>query len=331
MQAAKPQLRSRRTNANTHRFNHVTCPARSAARGGLANREQALSTPCGGEQWAVMTSDGNRLSYLVTGITDRNSLATAVAHRLASDGHRLVCTGLGLTPHHEGVSEKARAFLEATYRSFETTIADLFGAQAIALPLDVTLDDSLEEVARRLREDDIQLAGLFHSIAMDKTIRAGAVAPLLEVTRDEFMQAMNVSAYSLIALTRALLKHEVLAPRSSIVAVSYRGAELVMRHPYKNVGVAKAALERIIKELAHELGPAHQIRVNGVRFSPYTGSKAGGAIPGLLEAEQLCDELSPLGNAKPEDLAAEVAYLLAPETRITGDVRNVDGGYHIRG
>ena len=56
-----------------------------------------------------------------------------------------------------------------------------------------------------------------------------------------------------------------------------------------------------------------------------------GDHPRLREAEELCEELSPLGNASPGDLAEEVAYLLAPQTRITGDVRNVDGGYHIRG
>jgi enoyl-[acyl-carrier protein] reductase I len=278
-----------------------------------------------------MTTDTKRLAYLITGINDESSLATAVADRLAAEGHRLVCTGLGLTPHHGSISDKARAYLEATYASFERTVSERYGSDTLTLPLDVTLDASIDELANRLQSESISLAGVFHSIAMDKTIRAGAVKPLLEVTREEFMQAMNVSAYSLIPLTRALLTRGALSRRASIVAVSYRGAERVMRHPYKNVGVAKAALERIIRELAEELGRSHQIRVNGVRFSPYTGSKAGGAIPGLAEAERICEELSPLGNARPEDLAAEVAYLFAPDTRITGDVRNVDGGYHIRG
>jgi enoyl-[acyl-carrier protein] reductase I len=281
--------------------------------------------------FAIPVSQNGTTSYLITGITDEKSLATAVADRLAEDGHRLVCTGLGPTPYHGDLSDRARSFLESTYASFEKTVTERYGDQALVLPLDVTLDQSLEDVAQRLFDEDIKLGGFFHSIAMDKTIRAGAVKPLLEVTRDEFMQAMTVSAYSLIPMTRTLLSRGVLSTGGSIVAVSYRGAELVMSHPYKNVGVAKAALERIIKELAHELGPTHGIRVNGVRFSPYTGSKAGGAIPGLDEAERRCDDLSPLGNARPEDLAAEVAYLLDPKTRITGDVRNVDGGYHIRG
>jgi enoyl-[acyl-carrier protein] reductase I len=97
------------------------------------------------------------------------------------------------------------------------------------------------------------------------------------------------------------------------------------------VGVAKAALERITTELAHELGKSHKIKVNAVRFSPYTASKAGGAIAGLSEAVLEAEEKSPLGNALPQDLAWEVAYLLRPYGKVTGEIRYVDGGYHIRG
>ncbi len=277
-----------------------------------------------------MTSSTTR-THLITGIADEQSLATAVARRLADDGHRIVCTGLGPTPHHEGLSDRARSFLERNYESFDATITRLFGADTLRLPMDVTLDGSLTDLGTTLTEQGIVLDGVFHSIAMDKTIRSGKVKDLLDVTESEFMQAMGVSAYSLISLNRALIQARRIARGGGIVAVSYRGAESVMHHPYKNVGVAKAALERIVKELAHELGPAHGIRVNAVRFSPYTGSKAGGAIPGLDEAERIAEKLSPLGNAKPEHLAAEVAYLLSPDCGITGDIRNVDGGYSIRG
>jgi enoyl-[acyl-carrier protein] reductase I len=166
---------------------------------------------------------------------------------------------------------------------------------------------------------------------MDKTIRAGAVKPLIEVTREEFMGAMDVSAYSLIAVTRSLLAQNVLQKNASIVSLSYLGAEKIVRHPYKNVGVAKAALERITRELAFELGKSHNIKVNSIRFSPFTGSKAGGAIQGLQEALEFAEQNSPMGNALPEDLGYEVAYLLRPYGRITGEIRHVDGGYNIRG
>ncbi|HNE56355.1 MAG TPA: SDR family oxidoreductase, partial [Leptospiraceae bacterium] len=219
-------------------------------------------------------------NILITGITDLGSLALAAARQVKKEGANLICTGLGLTPYHSNLSDKAKAYLDKTYSDFKETIAKEFGDDTLTLPLDVTLDGSLEDVANTLKAKGIKLNGLLHSIAMDKTIRAGAVKPLIEVSREEFMGAMDVSAYSLIALTRSLLQKEVLQKNSSILSISYLGAEKIVRHPYKNVGVAKAALERITRELAFELGKSHQIKVNSIRFSPFTGSKAGGAIQG---------------------------------------------------
>jgi len=269
--------------------------------------------------------------YLVTGIADQASLALFVADELRRLGSDLVCAGLGATPHHGGLSEKARWYLESTYASFCTTVQGTLGNEVPTFPLDVTLDGSIDDFARELADRHLALDGLVHSIAMDKTIRGGEVKPLLEVTREEFLSCMDVSAYSLIALVRALIAREVLQRGSSVVALSYLGAERVVTHPYKNVGVAKAALERITVELAMELGKSHAMRVNTVRFSPYAESRAGGAIQGLREAVADCQERGPMGNARPEDLAFEVAHLLRPNSRISGEVRHVDGGYHIVG
>jgi enoyl-[acyl-carrier protein] reductase I len=267
---------------------------------------------------------------LVTGITDSNSLALACAKQIKKEGGNIICSALGLTNFHSNLSDKAKAYLEKTYSDFQKTIESELGKDTPTLAMDVTLDGSIEEAAKKLKEKGVQLTGLLHSIAMDKTIRAGVVKPLLEVTRDEFSGAMDVSAYSLIALTRSLLQEGVLQKNSSIVSLSYLGAEKIVQHPYKNIGVAKAALERITIELAFELGKSHQIKVNAVRFSPFTGSKAGGAIQGLQEAFDYNEKNSPLGNAKPEDLGYEVAYLLRPYGRITSEIRHVDGGYNSR-
>jgi len=269
--------------------------------------------------------------YLVTGIADQASLALFVANELRRMGSDLVCTGLGLTPHHVDLSEKGRFYLESTYTSFCTTVQGVLGGEVPTFPLDATIDATIDDFAGELARRRLSLDGIVHSIAMDKTIRGGEVKPLLDVTRDEFLSCMDVSAYSLIALVRSLLAHEVLQRGSSVVALSYLGAERVVRHPYKNVGVAKAALERIGIELAMELGKSHAIRVNTVRFSPYAESRAGGAIQGLREAVANCQERGPMGNARPEDLAFEVAHLLRPNSRITGEVRHVDGGYHVVG
>ncbi|MCB1141390.1 MAG: SDR family oxidoreductase [Leptospiraceae bacterium] len=272
------------------------------------------------------------LTFLVTGIIDSGSLALSIAKQIRSEGGDVICTGLGKTKYHENLSEKAISYLEKSYESFSKTIEEELGKETMTLPLDVTLDKSIEEVADTLEAKSIQLNGFIHSIAMDKSIKSGMVVkPLLQITKEEFFQAMEVSAFSIIPLTKALLDKKVLQNNSSILALSYIGAEKIVQHPYKNIGIAKAALERIVKELAFELGKSHSMRVNAIRFSPYTGSKAGSAIQGLQEAVDFCDSHSPLGNARPEDIALESTYLLQPNLRVTGEIRNVDGGYHIRG
>ncbi|MCC5814342.1 MAG: SDR family oxidoreductase [Leptospira sp.] len=279
---------------------------------------------------AKLPLEGNK--FLITGITDSGSLALKIAKQVMAEGGTVVCSGLGFTPHHKGLSEKAENFLKKTYASFEETIQKELGSDVETFPLDVTLDDCMEEFGKELLKKNIQLDGYLHSIAMDKTIRPGStVKPLLDVTKEEFFQAMDVSAYSLIALTRSLVNCNVLKNNASILALSYIGGEFITQHPYKNIGVAKAALERIVKELAFELGKSKNMKVNAIRFSAYTGSKAGSAIQGLQEACDFSHDQSPLGNAQPEDLAYESAYLLRPYGRVTGTIRYVDGGYHIRG
>lgn len=268
---------------------------------------------------------------LVTGIADASSLALPVARLLRESGAELVCTGVGPTPHHRGLSAAAKRYLSEAQVAFETTVREQLGSDVPTLVLDAALDGSIDDLGVALRERGLHVDGIVHAIAMDRTIRAGTAKPLLEVTREEFMDCMNVSAYSLLALVRALLHAEVLRRDASIVALSYLGAERVMRHPYRNIGVAKAALERMVRELAAEIGASHGVRINAVRFSPWSRSRAGGAIPGLDEAVAHAAERAPLGNADPVSLAHEVAHLMRAGLRVTGEVRHVDGGYQING
>ena len=165
---------------------------------------------------------------------------------------------------------------------------------------------------------------------MDKTIRLKEVKPLLEVTKEEFCDTMEVSAYSLIRLSHYLFKYNILQLDSSICSLSYIAAAKVTFHPYRNISIAKAALERITIELADELGRKNGTRVNAIRFSPYMGSKAGNATLNPEDFET-ADRISPLGNALPDDLANEVIHLFRPNGRITGEIRHVDGGYNIMG
>lgn len=271
----------------------------------------------------------NNTTFLITGIADKHSLAMYVAKEIIAQGGNVICTGLGVSKYHENLSDKAKTFLSRNFEDFKKAVTEELGEVGVEI-LDVSIDENIADFAKSLRQKSIELNGLLHAIAMDKTIRNKKVKPLLDVTKDEFCDTMNVSAYSLIRLTHHLIKEKVLVKGSSICALSYIAAEKVTFHPYRNISIAKAALERITIELADELGRSHGIRVNTIRFSPYMGSKAGNAT--LTEKDVLTSQkLSPLGNAQPLDLAYEVIHLFRPNLRITGEIRHVDGGYHITG
>lgn len=272
------------------------------------------------------TLAGRRI--LVTGIADENSLALAIARGLLAEGASLVCAGLGPTPHHVDLSDAGARYLASSHEQFLETVRDGLGAETPTVVLDASVDATLEDAARFLGREGLPLDGFVHAIAMDKTIRRGVAPPIMEVQREDFLSCLDISAYSLLSITRALLGQEVLRKGASLVALSYLGAERAMSHAYRNVGIAKAALERLSREMANELGRSHEIRVNCVRFSPFAASRAGGAIPDLVAAVDKAERAAPLGNAKAESLAFEVAHLMRPDLHVTGEVRHVDGGYH---
>jgi enoyl-[acyl-carrier protein] reductase I len=268
-------------------------------------------------------------TYLITGIADSNSLAMFVARKIIENGGEVVCSGLGVSPFHKNLSEKAIAFLNKNNQDFQEAVRSELGDSLTEI-LDVTIDENIEYFAKTLQEKNIRLNGFLHAIAMDKTIRQKEVKPLLEVTKDEFCDTMEVSAFSLIRLSHYLMKYNVLQPGSSICSLSYIAAAKVTFHPYRNISIAKAALERITIELADEMGRKNGTRVNAIRFSPYMGSKAGNATLNQGDLD-ISNEVSPLGNATPDDLANEVVHLFRPNGRITGEIRHVDGGYNIMG
>lgn len=268
-------------------------------------------------------------TFLITGIADSNSLAMFVAKKIIENGGEVVCTGLGVSPFHKNLSEKAIVFLNKNNQDFQDAVRSELG-DSITEILDVTIDENIEHLAKTLQEKNIKLNGFLHAIAMDKTIRQKEVKPLLEVTKDEFCDTMEVSAFSLIRLSHYLMKYNVLQPGSSICSLSYIAAAKVTFHPYRNISIAKAALERITIELADEMGRKNGTRVNAIRFSPYMGSKAGNATLSQGDLD-ISNEVSPLGNASPDDLANEVVHLFRTNGRITGEIRHVDGGYNIMG
>lgn len=271
----------------------------------------------------------NDKRFLITGVSDAGSLALHAAKAIMERGGQVVCAGLGITPHHGELSDKARDYLSINEAAFRETVTRELGDVPIYI-LDATQEQSMADLAVAMAADNLPIDGFLHSIAMDRTIRNKRVKPLLEVTQEEFYDTMGISAFSLVRITHHLLGKGVMQHGASICSLSYIAAEKVTFHPYRNMSLAKAALERITIELADELGRSHGIRVNALRFSPYLGSKAGNATLEPADVEKAAS-MSPLGNALPRDLALEIVHLFQPGLRITGEIRHIDGGYHVTG
>jgi enoyl-[acyl-carrier protein] reductase I len=151
----------------------------------------------------------------------------------------------------------------------------------------------------------------------------------VEVARADFALALDISAYSLIALSRGVLPFMKDAG-GCILAMTYFASEKVIPG-YQVMSVAKAALDNIIRNLAYDLAP-HRIRVNGLSPGP-TATKAGTSIPGFSIMQEHMKTYAPLqGEIQNADAGKAALFLCSPlAEKITGEIVHVDGGYNILG
>ena len=181
---------------------------------------------------------------LVTGVANRWSIATGIARALRAHGARLAFIYQG-----ERVKDEV-----------EKLAAELGGGKAYAC--DVASDEALAALAADLTRDYCKLDVLVHSIAfVNKEDLAGKV---YTTSRGGFSLALDISAFSLIALTNALV--EVLSDGASIMAMTYLGSTAIVPN-YNVAGISKAALESIVRYLAYDLGQ-RGIRVNAISAGP---------------------------------------------------------------
>lgn len=188
--------------------------------------------------------------------------------------------------------------------------------------------------------DDAQIAALYATIGerykrLDFLIHCVAFANredlegrFVDTSRDGFRLALEISAYSLTALTRGAIP--LLGQGSSIVTLTYLGAVRAMKN-YNVMGVAKAALEASVRYLAGDLGP-QGIRVNAISAGPIQTLSAR-AISGFTEFHKSMSEHAPLGRSVDvHEVAETAAFLIGPgSTGITGQIIYVDAGYCITG
>jgi enoyl-[acyl-carrier protein] reductase I len=246
---------------------------------------------------------------LVLGVANKRSIAWSCAQSLSAAGMRVALTYQG-ERLEKGVRELA---------------AELPGS--IALPCDVTQNESLDGVFTTLEKEFGGLDVLVHAIAFAK--REELSGDFFNTSREGWAIAQEISAFSLLALTRRALP--LMEGRAgSIVTLSYIGGERVVPN-YNVMGVAKAALEASVRYLANDLGP-RGIRVNAISAGPLrTLSSAG--IAGFTEILDHVAARAPLRrNITAEEVGDVCLFLASPMSRgITGSVVFVDAGYHVMG
>ena len=191
---------------------------------------------------------------------------------------------------------------------------------------DVAKDDDIDAVFEKASDRFGTIDILIHSVAFAR--QDDLTGRFVDTSRDGFALALDISAYSLVALSQ---RAAGLMPNGgSVLTMSYYGAEKAVPH-YNVMGVAKAALEACVRYLAMELGP-EGIRVNAISAGPIKTLSAAG-IAGFRKMLRYTSERNPLRRNVDQDEVGKAALWLCSDlaSGVTGEVVHVDAGYHILG
>lgn len=245
---------------------------------------------------------------LIMGLANDKSLAWGIAKKLAEQGAELAFSYQG-----EALAKRViplAAQLGSDFM-FECDVSDMASLDAAFATLQARWD---------------RLDFVVHAIGFsDKNELRGQY---IDTSLDNFLLTMNISAYSLVAVTKRAA--DMMSEGGSILTLSYYGAEKVVPH-YNVMGVAKAALETSVKYLANDLGPRN-IRVNAISAGPIKTLAASGIgdFRYILKWNELNSPLR--RNVTIEDVGGSALYFLSDlASGVTGETHHVDGGYHIIG
>ena len=246
---------------------------------------------------------------VIFGVANEKSIAWAIAQALHREGAELAFTYAG-----DMLLKRVQP------------LAESLGAQII-LPCDVRNDADIAAVFKTIGEQWGAIDILVHSIAFaNKEELKGS---FLNTSREGFSTALDISAYSLIALAKEAFP--LMQGRdASIITLTYFGGQKVFPS-YNVMGVAKAALEMSVRYLAASVGQ-HGIRVNGISAGPIKTLAAAG-VGGFNQIASVVEEHAPLRRNITQDEVADAAvYLSSPLSRgVTGEIHFVDSGYNIIG
>jgi len=257
-------------------------------------------------------TDLNGKHGLIVGVANKRSIAWAIAEAASRAGARLAVTYQG-----ERLEENVRE-LSASLQN------------PLILPCDVTSDQQIADVFTRIGQEFGGLDFLVHGAAYAPREELAAGFPFVQTSRAGFNLTLDVSAYSLIALTRGAVPLMESRGGGSIVTLTYLGSERVFQN-YNVMGVAKAALEASVRYLAADVGQKN-IRVNAISAGPIKTLAASG-ISGFSSILQVYRDRAPLRRTVDTAEVADAAmFLLGPAGRgVTAEVLMVDAGYHATG
>jgi enoyl-[acyl-carrier protein] reductase I len=245
---------------------------------------------------------------LIFGVANDHSIAWGIAKAL-----------------HEAGAEVGFSSVESLIERRVRPLAESIGSTFVE-PCDVQSDEQIRTVFGRWAEAHESLDILVHALAFAR--REDLEGSFVETSREGFALALDVSAYSLVALAREA--RPLLRRGSSILTLTYYGAEKVVSN-YNVMGVAKAALEASVRYLAADLGP-DGVRVNAISAGPIRTLAASG-IAGFKKLYGGFADVAPLrANITPEDVGRTAVYLASDlSSAVTGETLYVDGGFNVMG
>lgn len=245
---------------------------------------------------------------VIFGLANKDSIAWAITRRLHAEGAKIAMT-------YAGEILKKRV----------VPLAESIGCDFVE-ECDVTKDEALDDVFKRIEERFGKIDILVHSVAY--ATREDLGGRFVDISREGFKNTMDISAFSLIAMAKRA--EPLMSEGGSIMSLTYYASQKVMPK-YNAMAVAKAGLETITRYLAYDLGPKG-IRVNSISAGPIKTLSAAG-IPGFRSMLKYSEKVAPLRTLISQDDVANLAmWLGSDESRmITGEVIYIDAGYHVMG
>lgn len=243
--------------------------------------------------------------YLVMGVANHRSIAWTIAEELIKNGHHVLYTVM---------DERAEKNIRSVHPD-----ADIYYCN-------VQSDQDIARLAEELQGKGVRLDGLMHAIAHAR--KEDLEGTFLDTSREGFQMAMDISVFSLVAVTRAM--KPLMNEGAAVVTMTYLGGERAVRN-YNVMGVCKAALDASVRYLAVDLG-AEGKRINAISAGPIKTLAARG-VSGFSDIFAIYEDKAPLKRNLETDEVAKAAHFLLSDrsSGITGEILHVDCGYSIIG